>query len=239
MDFTGAQFGGHSAFPEVPIIPGVDPWMHFPYDYDNVVPSTLFITDHQLANPTPSNPRLVGPFELQNPEFFPGFPLAAGEQVAHSGLEDTASTDLGVYPLTVNLMFTNADFNNLLQPFEHPTYFPHHLTTPGQGQQQFLPALDSHPPFFTGCWSPGGVPPVSQHDANQDDAFPALVGSLEDAIPPSIDYTSPAQVWSYMDARDDDKYVCTWREGSGEVCSFQSTLDLVKRHIRQVHFRIR
>lgn len=238
MDFTGAQFGGHSAFPEVFMTPEVDPWMYFLYDYDNIVPSTLFITDHEFANPIPSNSRFLGPFGLQNAGFFPGSPSAAREQVAHPGLEDTASVGLDVYLLTVNLTFTNADFNNLSQPFEHPVHLPHHLTAPGQ-RQQFLPTLDSPPPFLTGCWSPGDVPPVSQDSANQDDTFPARVGSLEDATPPNIDYKSPEQVWSYMDARGDGKYVCTWRESSGKVCSRQATLDLMKRHIRQVHFRIR
>ena len=62
---------------------------------------------------------------------------------------------------------------------------------------------------------------------------------LESVTPPKVDYTSsPELVWLFMDKRGKDRYACTWEGDRGKVCTREFSFDNIKRHIRQVHFRI-
>ena len=237
--------------------PAVDPWACSPYDYDNLLPSALSITDRGFTNHAPSDPRFLFAFEPQNPELFAGSHFVAGEQAAHWGFGDTAIVNLDIYPLAPNLTFTDADFYNLSQPFEQPTNFPHHPANRSQGPRQLLPALNSPPSFLVGCGSRGGIQPAFQDDASQygmlstptcnpEDTTPLEnaapldnTAPLQNTTPPKVDYTSsPGLVWRFMDERGKGRYTCTWKGDGGEVCNHESSFDLIKRHIRQVHFRI-
>lgn len=267
MDLTGAQFGCHGAFLEASSIPEVehtvhpkDQWTYFYHDYDNLVPSTLPVLEHRVTDAVPFDSLSLHSYDLRNPGLSGGVPLAAGEAWAeHSGFQEPILIDWDIYPLLLDLTFTDLDVGNLTRPsayFAGPSHYlttprqelrqsysapnpPHYLTTPSQELRQSYSAPDPPFPFSVGCGNLQGVPPVPQDGTNHHSASPTRVGRLKDTVPQEIEYTSPTQISPYMDTRGDNICVCLWMKGSGEICAFESSTDQVKRHIRWVHFRLR
>ena len=244
MDFTTAQFDYHPAY--VPTIPGFDKldcpkdqWTCPAYNYDDRAPSALFVADHGFSNSPPYDFHDFHSYGIQYPGLSGEAPLVVEPQAVHSGFQDQTSIDLDAYPLLFDLTLTDADFNDLLRLFGHPTTVPHHHVAPDQESQQLPPVSVPSSSFPIGCGSLEDVSPVLQDNSNQYHTFPICVGGPEDTTPRNVDYACPRQIWSYLDVRDDGRCVCTWKKGPGEVCGFKSSIDLVKRDVRRVHYGLK
>lgn len=126
-----------------------------------------------------------------------------------------------------------------------------------------LETLDLHAPWIApeipSSWHPpqlsyANPPPLTLPTAR--DSFPEIAGTSNDpslSTPPpdepsNLERITPhdtnedpsKRVWKYIDSKDGDgRFICLWECDTGKPCGYGSNLDLVKRHIRRVHFNLK
>ena len=219
MHLTSAQFGYYNAFPVAPQVPSDGQPTHLEYQrvhpqhgYYNLIPSTSPVPEHGFINPVPPDSRYFHPYDCQNVGSLDASLLAVGTQMVHLEFQDTAPIDWDIYPLLLNLTLADADVSSLT--FAHLTNPRHYPTIPSQEAQNLHSAPD---------------PPLSS-------TLPTRVGEPEEAKA-QVNTISQTELWPYLDVHDDGVCVCLWEKTSGDVCGFRSSTDLVKRHLRQKHFK--
>lgn len=226
MDPTSARFGYCDPFSVAPTFPRddqpghpEDQWMYLEHGNYNLIPSAFPVPGHGFVDPVPPNPRLFHPYDLQNTGLPGASPFALEAQVAQVGFQDPAPIDwdvydLDIYPLLLNLTLVDADVDGLTPAhFTDPSSYS---IIPSQEAQDLHSAL--HSPF----------PPM----------LPTSGGEPTDMIPRHVDPIRPTETEPYLDIHEDGVCVCIWKK-SGNVCGFKSSTDLVKRHLRRRHFKLK
>lgn len=246
MDFADAQFSCYNAFEDVSPIPGVDQsarledqpvcpqdhWMDFRCNYDNLTPSAAHIPESGFVDFFQPYSIPSYSYDLQNPvpscEFSS---MVIESQMIYSGFPDPTSIDWDFHPL----------LQNPTQPSALPANLFHYQTTPSQVQQLPLSTGDLLFSPFVGCASMDGVSPVPRDDENRHRTISTRVDDRgKDTTPHGADFAQGARIiWSYMDVHDNGVCVCLWGDTPGGLCGFKSRTNLVKRHIRRVHFKLR
>lgn len=239
MDVTDAQFGHYGAFFEASLIPGADQpvlsegqWTY----HNSLIPSALPAPDHGFTNPVPPGPRFFHPYDPQHHMLSDGFPSVAESNVGHLEFRDLVAIDWDVYLMSLDL---TADASDITQPSAHLANQSHDFTTQNQESQQSRSVFGLPFSFLTGYGSLPAVSPVPQNDTARDSTISTRTDNSENTVPPDTDYTSKTQLWPYMDVRNNGISVCLWTDDRGKVCGYESSTDLVKRHLRGVHFGLK
>lgn len=148
-------------------------------------------------------------------------------------------------------------FQSLYLPQSHTVLGPKSSTF--SATWELFPEVVICPPTFRATWGPL---PDFTHDP-QTSTFPiaqepspdvAGVGlnppppalplqessGTENTAPRDADERHSTEVWKYIDLEGGkSRCVCVWQYKTGKACGFTSRIDLVKRHIWAVHFKLK